>query len=647
MTVPGIVEWFRPNEYERVEQVLDDLKALDVCEIRTGFSWADYHRPDGPAWYDWLLPRLARDVHVLPCFVYTPPSLGEQPKTSAPPRDLKAYADFLDVVVTRLGHCFEWVELWNEPNNLSEWDWRIDPGWNSFYKMINGAAYWMQQRGKKTVLGGPSPPDINWLRILGSRGLFEHIDAVGIHGFPGTWESDWQGWPHLVDAVRVCLEQLGYTRPVWITETGYSVWRYDEYQQLCAFTDALAAPVERMYWYAAQDLHPDQAHIGGFHEDERHYYFGIKDSQRNPRLLFRLWAEGGLNLLHKVAAYRTRGDARSTHPASADAPPEAVLDADVPLAPILITGGAGFLGTSLAAHLAREGLPVLIYDNLSRPGSEHNLRWLRATFGTVIGLHIADTRDYYALRQVVQQTGRVFHLAVHTDTAASLRDPVRDFEINLRGTLNVLEVLRAMPAPPPLVVASTSAPMPSLPGGCSQQAAENYVLSYARAYNLPASVLRMGTVYGPHQSGRDEHEPAARLVRQALHEQPLRLPTNGTQAADWLFIDDALAALLAAQQHIEQMSGRAFVVGGGLEHAASLSELAHIIADMHGRHLDVLYEHEEHAADAGSAQCPCVFDSRAFQDLTNWQPRVGLREGIARLYRWLQAQQTTEQHSRE
>ena len=103
LPVVGLVEWFRVGEYERVQQVLDDLKALGVTELRTGVSWADYYTPEGKGWYDWLIPTLAREVNVLPCFLYTPPSLGEKPRTSSPPRNRKAYADFLDVFITDMG----------------------------------------------------------------------------------------------------------------------------------------------------------------------------------------------------------------------------------------------------------------------------------------------------------------------------------------------------------------------------------------------------------------------------------------------------------------------------------------------------------------------------------------------------------------
>jgi CDP-paratose 2-epimerase len=128
----GFAEWFRPGEYDRVETVLQDLRALGVQDLRTRVCWADWYTSEGDGWYAWLFPRLAKDVNILPCFLYTPPSLGVVPKFSSPPQTPKAYADFIDVMITRFGEFFDWVELWNEPNNLNEWDSRMDPQWNIF-----------------------------------------------------------------------------------------------------------------------------------------------------------------------------------------------------------------------------------------------------------------------------------------------------------------------------------------------------------------------------------------------------------------------------------------------------------------------------------------------------------------------------------
>ena len=194
----GLVEYFRPGEHHRVEKVLDDMDQVGIRRLRTQFSWADWHTEEGAAWYDWLMPHLAKRVELLPCFSYTPPSLGITPTTASPPRDPKAYADFLDQIITRLGQHFEWVELWNEPNNLNDWDWRQDPSWHVFSEMIGMAASWVHVRGKKTVLGGMAPVDPNWLGMNGSGGFLEHNGCGGDPtAFREPGNSNGATWPEL------------------------------------------------------------------------------------------------------------------------------------------------------------------------------------------------------------------------------------------------------------------------------------------------------------------------------------------------------------------------------------------------------------------------------------------------------------------
>src|SRR3954471_14285481 len=289
----GMLEWFRPGDHDRVDRVLDELAVLGVKDLRAGISWADWHTREGEAWYAWLFPQLARRVNLLPCFLYTPPSWGLAPKTSAPPREPRAYADFLDQMISRYGKYFDWVELWNEPNNLREWDVTLDPYWFKCSEMLGAAAYWCHQRGKKTVLGGLQPIDPNWLRLMGERGLLAHIDAVGIHAFPVVSEFHWDGWRPPIERIRDVLAKFDSKAQVWITETGYSTWRHDERRQLTAFVDAIDAPVDRVYWYSVHDLDPRLSTAEGFHSDERAYHFGLKRPDGSEKLLYRIWADGG------------------------------------------------------------------------------------------------------------------------------------------------------------------------------------------------------------------------------------------------------------------------------------------------------------------------------------------------------------------
>jgi CDP-paratose 2-epimerase len=645
----GLVEWLRPHEYERAEQLLADCRDLGVTRLRTGISWADYHTTAGQDWYQWLLPRLAQGVELLPCIHYTPPSLGVVPKTSAPPRRLKDYADFIDVMITEFGEYFEWIELWNEPNNLSDWDWRIDPLWHQFFEMIGGAAYWVQQRGKKTVLGGMAPVDLNWLCLAGERGVLAYIDAVGIHGFPGTWEFEWTDWSMTVASVRELIYPHQPQAEVWITETGFSTWKHDDRGQIEAFLQAIAAPVERLYWYAAHDLHPDESTQDGLHSDSRHYHMGLKQANNTSKLLYRLWADGGLSAVQQTFQLTQ--------------PTQGISDSQSDRYS-LITGGAGFIGTNLAQRLLSKGESVLILDNLSRPGVEKNLTWLREQYGDRLKIQQADVRNLHAVRQAVQQASQVFHFAAQVAVTTSLTNPIEDFEVNARGTLNLLEALRSLDHPPPLVFTSTnkvygglthlhwieqgkryeladpklraygvSEAMPldfHSPYGCSKGVADQYILDYARTFGLPAVVFRMSCIYGPHQLGTEDQGWVAHFLIRALEGKPITLYGDGKQVRDILFVEDLVDALLMAQANMPHLAGQTFNMGGGPTHATSLLELIDLIAVLQGEKPQVDFD-----AWRPGDQRYYTSDTRKFQAATGWSPQIGVQQGVERLYQWL------------
>ncbi|MFD2247049.1 GDP-mannose 4,6-dehydratase [Pontibacter ruber] len=642
----GLVEWFRPGEQEHVMQVLNDLKKLGVTELRTGVSWADYYTDGGKAWYNWLIPTLAKEVKVLPCFLYTPPSLGEKPRTSAPPKDKKAYADFMDVFITDLGEHFEWVELWNEPNNQVEYDFRLDYGWYKFAEMVGGAAYWAKQRGKKTVLGGMSPIDPNWLHVMFERGVMQYIDAVGIHGFPDVFDQQWDGWESNVEAVRAVLSKYNSTAELWITEAGFSTWQHDEYKQLQEFNNAMKADVSRLYWYGMQDLDPAQPTVSGFHLDEREYHFGLKRVDGTPKLLYRLWAKHGVDELDKLSYIKRSEEITSGKTYT------------------LITGGAGFVGTNLAKRLLDEGKRVLVFDNLSRDGVERNLQWLSDTYGDKLEVYVGDIRDLYTVKKVVANAEAVFHFAAQVAVTTSLHLPINDFEINARGIVNLLEAIREQDNPPPLVFTSTNKVYGGLedlqfvsngtrynpaeasikkngisearpldfhsPYGCSKGAADQYVIDYARTYGIPAVVFRMSCIYGPHQYGNEDQGWVAHFAIRAIEGQPVSIYGDGKQVRDILFVEDLVDAFLLAQEHMPHISGQAFNIGGGPQNTVSLLELLKTIGKYKGQQVTLTFG-DWRPGD----QHYYVSDIRKFKQATGWYPKHNVQEGIAKLYQWL------------
>src|SRR5262245_14856374 len=124
--------------------------------------------------------------------------------------------------------------------------------------------------------------------------------------------------------------------------------------------------------------------------------------------------------------------------------------------PVLITGGAGFIGTNLAHRLLSLGQPVLIYDNLSCNGSETNLQWLKAQHGNLLQCEIEDVRNREAITRAIHSASRAFHLAAQVAFKTSIKDPMIDFEVNCGGTLNVLEAIRHAGRKIPFVFASST-----------------------------------------------------------------------------------------------------------------------------------------------------------------------------------------------
>jgi len=331
--------------------------------------------------------------------------------------------------------------------------------------------------------------------------------------------------------------------------------------------------------------------------------------------------------------------------------------------PILITGGAGFIGSNLADRLAGEGNSVLLYDALSRPGVERNLAWLKSRHGSLVAHIAGDVRDEDELVRAAAEAKAVFHMAAQVAVTTSLVDPREDFDINVRGTINLLDAVRVRPVAVPVIFASTNKVYGDLadiefdtlhdryepksfrtrrgidetrpldfhtPYGCSKGAADQYVLDYARSFGVPAAVFRMSCIYGQRQMGTEDQGWVAHFLIRALEGKPITIYGDGRQARDILDVADAVNAYVSALANIERVTGRAFNLGGGSANAISLLELIDEMRAITGREIELKFEDWRQGdqrwfvADTSAA--------RAALDLP--APR-GWRDGVSRLAAWL------------
>ncbi len=333
--------------------------------------------------------------------------------------------------------------------------------------------------------------------------------------------------------------------------------------------------------------------------------------------------------------------------------------------PVLITGGCGFIGCNLADALARRGEKVLVFDNLARAGVRENAQWLKSRHGERVAIRIGDVRDQLTIADLVRNARAVLHLAAQVAVTDSLLAPGDDFEINARGTLNVLEAVRQHNRTAPLIFASTnkvygrliddaqmrrvgqryvpldarlssgvddSTPLDFFsPYGCSKGAADQYVRDYARVFGLRTAVMRMSCIYGPRQFGTEDQGWIAHFLLKAIHDEPLTIYGDGLQVRDALHVSDAVAAWLAVLGRIEAVSGRVFNLGGGGANSISLLELLAAIEQMRGRPASFSF-----AAWRPGDQPWYVTDLRPITSTFGWRPQISLPEGLRSLMSWLE-----------
>lgn len=186
--------------------------------------------------------------------------------------------------------------IWNEPNNLSHWDFTVDPEWRAFSRMarLAGAAVRAERPGLARVLGGTSPIDASFLRLVDSHGALDEVDAVAIHGFPLDW-NHWQihEWPARVEEIVAVARH-----PVWVSEVGVSSFGAEEVQEwgLVRTAELLRRRAPRVHWYSLFDLPRAWPATTRHREAEgsayyRHFYMGLIREDGTPKLALRRFGE--------------------------------------------------------------------------------------------------------------------------------------------------------------------------------------------------------------------------------------------------------------------------------------------------------------------------------------------------------------------
>lgn len=345
--------------------------------------------------------------------------------------------------------------------------------------------------------------------------------------------------------------------------------------------------------------------------------------------------------------------------------PEAIA----PARKILITGAAGFIGCHAASRFAAAGWRVLALDNLSRPGCAINWEWLK-TQGVTDFLRL-DVRDAQGLLDVVTRhhdLDAVLHLAGQVAVTQSVRDPRADFEHNALGTLNVLEAVRLGAGGRPVVLyASTNKIYGALedvdvrpssdgkryraierplginerqplkfhsPYGCSKGAGDQYVRDYAKIFDMKTVSMVQSCIYGTRQMGVEDQGWVAHFMIAAQLGRPLTIYGDGLQVRDLLWVDDLIDGYARALERAGEpgVKGQGFNLGGGPERSLSLLELVDHLEARLKRRPEVRFDPWR-----PGDQKVFIADTQAARRQLDWEPRVGVEEGLERLWSWVAA----------
>ena len=329
---------------------------------------------------------------------------------------------------------------------------------------------------------------------------------------------------------------------------------------------------------------------------------------------------------------------------------------------ILITGGAGFIGTNTVIHFAKDPEnKITIVDNCSRIGVSDNADYLLEQFKNV-SLITENVQNVPAYIDVLREADVVIHLAGQTAVTTSIVNPRLDFESNVKGTFELLEAIRTENPDAIVLYSSTNKVYGDLehhtitlnkekeqyenldypngiaedqhlefisPYGCSKGAMDSYMEDYARMYGLKTVVFRQSCIYGPFQMGVEDQGWVAHFSKQFLTGKPITIYGDGYQVRDLLYIDDLIQAYVLAIQQIETARGQSFNIGGGPGNSYSLRQVIRILTEKSGKNIPIEYD-ETRSGD----QKYFVSANTKLTQMLGWEAKTQFENGVDELLNW-------------
>ena len=334
---------------------------------------------------------------------------------------------------------------------------------------------------------------------------------------------------------------------------------------------------------------------------------------------------------------------------------------------ILVTGGAGFIGSHVAEYFSEKGYEVIALDNLKRGeilgkniSLEHNIEFLNGLSN--VSFVKGDIRDFSLLKNLCKDIDVIIHAAAQVAVTTSLENPREDLKINVLGTFNVLEAARLCDAA--VIYCSTnkvygdnvnkipiveknkryefaddkykngiSEDFPidlceHTPYGCSKLAGDIYVQDYSHTYGLKTGVFRMSCIYGERQFGVEDQGWVAWFTIATLLDKPITIYGDGKQVRDVLYVKDLIRAYDAFLK--SNLKQEVFNIGGGPENTTSLIELIDLLEELTGKRPTIRYDNWRR-----SDQKVYVSNIQKLEKKLGWRPEITLKEGLRKLINWI------------